>query len=59
MKFSATVFVLAILLTLIYIVIFSLVYPLVEISAGITGLFGVLGLFTSLVVAQLLKKWID
>jgi hypothetical protein len=55
-KFSATVFILTIIISVMYIVIFSIIYPLVEITGGIVGLFSILGLATSLVVAHFLRK---
>jgi Co/Zn/Cd efflux system component len=55
-KFGAIVILLAIIISVVYGVLFSMVYPRVEIDGNIIGLFAILGLVTSLVVASLFRS---
>jgi hypothetical protein len=50
MKSTATIFVFSIIVAIIYGVIFSYVYPLVQIDGGLVSLFAILGVATSLLL---------
>jgi hypothetical protein len=55
MKFATGIVVFSIIVATIYGVIFSFVYPLVEIDGSLISLFAILGLATSLLCVGLWK----
>ena len=55
MKFAAVIIVFSIVVATVYGVIFTIVYPEVQITSGIVTLFAILGLATCLVLAGIWK----